>query len=114
MEERIESAIEWDICDFVIVTEEEIETETITTTTYRVSGHTGNPCHVISQEYFEMQFLPIIYIEIENDDGPMELCRAPGTCCPEPGCDYTDFDYVTCPNCGMLCNECERKKEAKP
>ena len=61
------------------------------------------------------------------DDGPIELKRAPGTCCPEPGCDKTSclgceylgvcrddpqkLDYCplprTCPSCGADCTKCE-------
>jgi len=60
-----------------------------------------------------------------NDD-TIELKRAPGTCCPEPGCDYHNclgceyltvckddpqrYDYCprprTCPSCGADCVKC--------
>jgi len=61
------------------------------------------------------------------EDGPIELKRAPGTCCPEPGCDNWScvgceylglclgdpqkFDYCprphTCQSCGADCTKCE-------
>jgi len=39
----------------------------------------------------------------------IELRRAPGTCCPEPGCDHPDFDYSACPNCSRRCILCKRQ-----
>jgi len=61
------------------------------------------------------------------EDGPIELKRVPGTCCPEPGCDNYSchgceylglcrgdpqkVDYCprprTCPSCGADCPNCE-------
>lgn len=38
-----------------------------------------------------------------------ELKRAPGTCCPEPSCDYSSHDGVKCKGCGHTCAECNRK-----
>jgi len=40
----------------------------------------------------------------------IELRRAPGTCCPEPSCDYAGFDYSQCKECGKSCEGCVRKK----
>jgi hypothetical protein len=36
------------------------------------------------------------------------LHRAPGTCCPEPGCDYTSHDGQECKRCGAKCKDCRR------
>jgi len=61
------------------------------------------------------------------EEGKLELKRAPGTCCPEPGCDNWSchgceylgvcvgdpqrFDYCprprTCPSCGADCTKCD-------
>jgi len=35
-----------------------------------------------------------------------QLSRSPGTCCPEPGCDYSDFKFDRCPNCTGVCETC--------
>jgi len=35
------------------------------------------------------------------------LKRAPGTCCPEPSCDYAGFDYVQCKMCNSVCKDCK-------
>lgn len=37
------------------------------------------------------------------------LKRAPGTCCPEPSCDYKQ-PCIVCGNCGKECSFCERNK----
>jgi len=34
------------------------------------------------------------------------LKRRQGVCCPEPGCDYADFQYETCPGCNTHCRGC--------
>jgi len=41
----------------------------------------------------------------------IELRRAPGTCCPEPACDYANFDFTVCKSCGAKCDECVRKQK---
>lgn len=43
------------------------------------------------------------------DTTPLELKRAPGTCCPEPECDYVSFP-ATCRSCGADCKKCERRR----
>jgi hypothetical protein len=50
-------------------------------------------------------------------EGTMSLCRAPGTCCPEPQCDYGEFRYcmrlapeaMECDMCGHGCGHCARE-----
>lgn len=37
----------------------------------------------------------------------IELKRHPFVCCPEPGCDISEFRYVDCPYCGKECIDCE-------
>jgi len=44
----------------------------------------------------------------DDYDGEYDLKRFPGTCCPEPGCDYQSHDGVKCANCGILCSKCGR------
>ena len=44
-----------------------------------------------------------------NFENHIELKRAPGTCCPEPSCDYGDCDV--CESCGAACLECSLKKK---
>ena len=36
-----------------------------------------------------------------------ELRRAPGTCCPEPSCDYGRCEV--CKMCGADCSKCQRR-----
>ena len=39
----------------------------------------------------------------------IELRRAPGTCCPEPTCDYVrEKEYTECESCGSSCSECKK------
>jgi hypothetical protein len=45
---------------------------------------------------------------IEADPEP-EICirRAPGTCCPEPSCDYFGRENIeVCSMCGKECTDC--------
>lgn len=37
----------------------------------------------------------------------IELKRAPGTCCPEPTCDYGGFNWGCCQMCGKDCKTCK-------
>lgn len=60
----------------------------------------------------------ILYMEMHKErtrgmDEMIELRRAPGTCCPEPSCDYAGFDYSVCSGCGAECKDCKWKKENK-
>lgn len=40
-----------------------------------------------------------------------ELRRSPGTCCPEPSCDYVGFDYTVCNGCGKSCEGCPKNRQ---
>lgn len=42
----------------------------------------------------------------------IELRRAPGTCCPEPSCDYRTGGV--CEMCGHRCDECGRNAPPHP
>jgi len=41
----------------------------------------------------------------QRRDDVIELRRAPGTCCPEPSCDYRKGDE--CEMCGHRCDTCK-------
>lgn len=48
-----------------------------------------------------------------DDDGPMDIHRAPGVCCPDPLCDYVAFatcieEHLICSSCGHACSHCRR------
>lgn len=43
----------------------------------------------------------------------IELKRAPKICCPEPGCDYAEFDFIECPGCGAKCKDCIHNKRKR-
>ena len=45
--------------------------------------------------------------QIEHEAAWIDLRRAPGTCCPEPSCDYRKGE--ACEMCGHRCDECGRK-----
>ncbi|MFV9676129.1 MAG: exonuclease domain-containing protein [Methanosarcinales archaeon] len=49
---------------------------------------------------------------LEPEEG-YELRRAPGTCCPEPSCDYVGFDYIACKECNKSCEGCVMNKGCK-
>lgn len=34
--------------------------------------------------------------------------RSPGTCCPDPQCDFMNHKRIKCDSCGHLCTECRR------
>lgn len=50
-------------------------------------------------------------------EGSLETLRAPGTCCPEPMCDYVSFRYfmrlapdaMECDMCCHPCSQCKRE-----
>jgi hypothetical protein len=49
--------------------------------------------------------------DIDPDDyDEIELRRAPGTCCPEPSCDYLSKESgMFCEGRGHACDDCQRK-----
>lgn len=50
---------------------------------------------------------------VNEEEAEIELKRAPGTCCPEPSCDYVDFKFDVCKGCGAKCSECIHNKQKK-
>lgn len=50
---------------------------------------------------------------MEEPEEGYGIRRAPGTCCPEPSCDYVGFKFDVCKCCGSKCSECIHNKQKK-
>jgi hypothetical protein len=66
---------------------------------------------VVQPEGYPELFLSVAATpeQIDHETGWIELRRAPGSCCPEPSCDYASHDGSHCDMCGHACADCRRK-----